>query len=131
MTTNHDYTDTIAAFIDGEPVLPDQLRDALSRAEGRDYLIDLLALRDMVVSDPVEAAPSASAVSPWRRTAWRGLAAAAALVLAVSGGYVYGQRSAPQPPGAIAAAPPTDVAPAPTLVVTVDQWHDVKKGGGS
>jgi hypothetical protein len=131
MTNEPHYTDTIAAFVDGEPVLPDRLRDALSHAEGRDYLIDLLALRDMVVSDPVEGATSPSAVAPWRRTTWRALAAAAALAVAVSGGYLVGQRRAPQPPAAVAAEPSAETAPTPTVVVTVDRWQDVQKGGGS
>lgn len=40
--------DVIEAFADGEPVDPARLTQALSEAEGREHLIDLLVLRGLV-----------------------------------------------------------------------------------
>ena len=45
--------EVIAAFIDGERVDSVQLAEALAESEGREYLIDLLALRELVDDDVV------------------------------------------------------------------------------
>jgi hypothetical protein len=130
MTTNADYTDIIAAFIDGEPVLPEALTDALARAEGRELLIELLALRDIVAIDWTAAAPAAASVSP-RARPWFALASAAALALAAVGGYAAGMRHASDRMTALRAERVVDNPPAPTVVVTVDRWQETQKGGGS
>jgi hypothetical protein len=103
MSSTHEV---ISAFLDDEPFVPDQLANALSDPAGRALLIDLIALRHIV--QPVEAAPPVVVERPAARRPWRALAAAAALVLALGGGYLAGERRA-------VAAPPE--APAPTRVV--------------
>ena len=47
MTTNNDL-DTVAAFIDGERIDPITLKRALSTEEGRDYLVELVAMRELI-----------------------------------------------------------------------------------
>ena len=131
MTNEHDYTGTIAAFIDGEPVVPVDLRDALARSEGRDYLVELLALRELVGREPeVDALAVTSPRGKWH--AWRPLALAAALLLAVLGGYLVGLRQVPSvaAPGTLANGQ-SETAPEPTVVVVVERWQDTTKGGGS
>jgi hypothetical protein len=96
----------ISAFLDDEPFQPHELVHALGDPQGRALLIDLIALRHLV--QPAEADPPAVVLRPAARRPWRALAAAAALVLALGGGYVAGERRA-------VAAPPE--APAPTRVV--------------
>ena len=83
--TNHINEQTIAAFIDGEPVAAEPLREALALPEGREYLIDLVALRGLIISDSMEQRPRPQ-VFPrreevpggrslwWRRSFWRCLA---------------------------------------------------------
>jgi hypothetical protein len=45
--------EVVAAFADGERVNADELKHALADAAGRDYLVDLLALRGIVqASEP-------------------------------------------------------------------------------
>lgn len=85
--------EVVSAFLDDEPFDPEQLASALSEPEGRALLIDLLALRRIVQpTETVFAMPRPTMV---RRFGWRaGIAAAAALVLAVAGGYFAGARGA-------------------------------------
>src|SRR4249919_619361 len=81
--------DVIGAFIDGERVDPAALKAALARPEGRDYLVDLLALRDLAgdVASYVSQAPPARPLVPLPR--W---AAAAALLVCIGGGFFAGAR---------------------------------------
>lgn len=111
--TNHEV---LSAFIDDEPFDPQALSDALADAEGRALLIDLLALRGLTQPD-VAWAPAA----PKRLwTVIRLAAAAAALALAVVGGYRLGEHSAASP----------EEPPAPTRVVSGGTaWQDVPDGG--
>jgi len=113
----------VAALADGEPVDPDGLRLALEQSAVRDYLVDLMALRQTV------AAVAATSDVRWRerRSIWsrRGwLTAAAAVVLSLTAGYVAGQRSGVQ----AAAAPAVETvvhldgavtAPKPTRVISL------------
>jgi hypothetical protein len=133
MTNNgSDYADAISAFIDGEPVDPDHLRDALARADGRDLLVELLALRDLVTADPGAQSAATVPTVPAARAGWRRLAVAAAVGLALGGGYFAGLRSGGPPAGpAASSARIADAPPEPTVVVTVDRWTDTRKGGGS
>src|SRR5262245_56306805 len=85
-----DTHEVISAFLDDEPFDPSQLDAALSEPAGRALLLDLLALRHMVqprgnaVSARVEPRPSGSAL--------RALAAIAAVLVALAGGYLVGQH---------------------------------------
>jgi hypothetical protein len=132
MTNNPDYEHVVAAFVDGESVDAEQLRDALAHPEGRGHLIDLVALRQLVLAEPV-AVPHASATArPTRATVWRALAMAAALLLAVASGYLFGSRLAARNGTTVVQAPQaSDAPPKPTVVITVERWQDMQKGGGS
>ena len=48
---------TLDAFLDGETVAPAALDAALAAAEGRAYLIDTLAIRQLMSDAPVAVAP--------------------------------------------------------------------------
>ena len=85
MSNTHEV---ISAFLDDESFDPSQLALALSEPDGRALLIDLLALRHVIQ-------PGKDAVSFGRsksRAGLRALTAAAALVVALLGGYLVGQR---------------------------------------
>jgi negative regulator of sigma E activity len=113
---------TLAALADGEQVDPGDLRDALADPAARDYLVDLITLRQAV--DKMSAATE----PPWHRrrplrtrVGW--LAAAAVVVMSVASGYLAGQRNGarmlPAPAietfvdvgSAAVAPPPTHVVP--------------------
>jgi hypothetical protein len=84
----NDTHEVISAFLDDEPFDPDQLAHALSEPGGRALLIDLLALRHVMQ-------PGKEAASFERRrthSGLRALMAAAAIVVALVGGYFVGQR---------------------------------------
>jgi len=87
--TTHTDLDTVAAFIDGERIDPIALKRALSTEGGRDYLVELVAMRELIAGP---AAPVATiAASPTRSSSWRNLAAAAAVTLTVGlAGYALG-----------------------------------------
>ena len=130
-----DELEVISAFVDGERVDHDALRRALADAAGRDYLIDLLALRESV-AEMTPQMPIAVAARPG--TAMRVLrfgGAAAALVLAIGGGYVAGHRSAESEiamaPAVASPATSTTPAPAPTRVIRLEpgvNWVDHNGG---
>jgi len=124
----------IETFIDNERVDTGELLRALERPEGREYLVDLLALRAIVDR---QATP---ALVPPRRSAgsWRGLLAAAAMLLAVGGltGYAIGNRSTPAPAAVVRSTAPAmpmstprvdtkQVAPPPpTTVIRLERGVD-------
>ena len=127
--------EVIDAFLDGETVDRDELKQALAEPEGRDYLVDLLDLR----AATTEVADVD--VRPTHPRRWRSLAAAAALLLCVGGGYLVGQRSVQVPPpvpGMAVAAPvgqrvvPAGVkAPAPTRTIRLEpnvNWTETPGG---
>lgn len=100
----NDRYEIVSAFLDDEPVDANQLAQALSEPEGRALLLDLLALRHVVQ-------PSSASVESKRRSPLRILVAAAAIVVALLGGYFAGQFRSE---AARAAAPsPTRVIEAP------------------
>jgi hypothetical protein len=110
--------DVLSAFLDDEPFDPQELVTALSDADGRALLIDLLALRKIV--QPTERAFAMPPFVVRRRSGWwTGIAAAAALVLAVAGGYFVGVRGSQTT---------SAEAPAPTRVV---QAVPLTPGGGN
>jgi hypothetical protein len=113
----------VAAFLDGEPVESAALKQALATAEGREYLVDLLALRHQVAeSEATVALVREQRIDrSFRR---RVVVAAAAAVLAASmGGYVLGDRTnaaaAPSSGSPVAVVDLSAVpqAPQPTRVV--------------
>lgn len=126
--------DTLAAWADGESVDRGAVVRALETAEGRDYVVDLMALRRLVmVTTP--AAPSSEArvaAPPHRR--WYVLPAAAAAVLCVAAGYVAGMTTprtiAPAPTAIPASLPATVSAPAPTHVIRFEAGVDWRETTG-
>jgi hypothetical protein len=88
-----DTFEVIAAFADGERVHADRLKQALGEPGGREYLIDLLALRDVVNLNE----PGRLAVRRVRSARLRWLAAAAALVV-IAGGLFLTSRYVDRPP---------------------------------
>ena len=117
MTSNHDV---LSAFLDNEIFDPQELRAALDDPAGRELLIDLLALRQLAhPGSTVAVSPVSSAVAGPARRWW----VAAALVLAVTGGFLTGRFFSP---------PSSITAPAATRVVEMPNtaWHDVNAGGG-
>src|SRR5262249_62433775 len=97
----------ISAFLDGEPCDARELADALGDAYGRELLVDLVALRQLVQTDGTHGRASSPVWA--KRPALRALAAVAAVLVALGGGYLAGgyRRDV-----ATAAAPPaTRVVP--------------------
>lgn len=84
----------VEAFIDGEAIDLEALKDALSRPEGREHLVDLLALREAVWATT----PRAFAIGERKRTRFergvRWFAVAAGVVLSLTTGYLAGHESA-------------------------------------
>ena len=112
----NDTHEVISAFLDDEPFDAGELAKALSDPAGRGLLIDLIALRHVVQPDAL-VAPSL----PERRRPWRPLLAAAAMVVALVGGYFLGEGR-----NALETANP----PAPSRVVQANEWHSLPAGGG-
>ena len=109
----------ISAFLDDEPFDPADLAEALSSPAGRALLIDLVALRHIV--QPDDAIASAAPASPARRFSVRPLLAAAAMLVALAGGYFMGERRSPLE---------IPEPPAPTRVVQETTWQILPTGGG-
>jgi hypothetical protein len=135
-----DPLDVIAAFADGEHVEADALKAALADEAGREYLVDVLALRGLVSEAP--ASRAAAIEPPKRSTAWRLVPIAALLVAGVSGGFAMGRQTtagvtrepAPPAPMVTAQAIPPELripAPAPTRVIKLEtgtSWSE-RSGG--
>jgi hypothetical protein len=87
MNTNHEV---ISAFLDDEPFEPQALAEALADPAGRELFIDFVLLRHLAQSeesaDVVAPAPARQSKRPLY---W---VAAAAVVVALLGGYQLGQR---------------------------------------
>jgi hypothetical protein len=101
-----DSYEVIAAFADGECVDADALKQALGESAGRDYLIDVVVLREVVNTNE----PGRSAIPRVRPARLRWLAAAAVLFVIVGGLFVT-FRSADRPP-------------TPDRVVTLERGRD-------
>lgn len=118
---------TIDAFLDGETVEPAALDAALAAAEGRAYLIDTLAIRQLVSDAPVAAAPVR------RRPALLFSARAAVLALGLLGlGYAAGTLSTTPgevvvPTGSAQSAAPPDATRVVEFTPGVN-WHESKGG---
>lgn len=112
----------IEAFIDGEPVAPEALKHALADPHARDYLADLLVLRGEVARmTPTSHADVDRGFGSWR-LGW--LAAAAAVIISLTAGFLAGQRFvtpvAAQGVEAVAQVPPAVSAPRPTRVIKLE-----------
>jgi hypothetical protein len=106
MNPNHEV---ISDFLDGEAFDPHALSEALADPAGRDLLIDFVLLRYAAQADD----PVAVAAPPVRRLPSRLWLAAAAVLVALFGGYQLGHRQAGP-----------DSPPVATRVVPVD-WRSV------
>ena len=118
---------TIDAFLDGETVAPAALDAALAAAEGRAYLIDALAIRQLMSDAPAAAAPVR------RRSALHFSARAAVLALGLVGlGYAVGARSTTPARITMPTRSAQSVAlPEPTRVIELRpgvNWHESKGG---
>ena len=118
---------TIDAFLDGETVQPAALDAALAAAEGRAYLIDALAIRQLMSDAPVATAPVR------RRHTLLFSARAAVLAVGLVGlGYLAGARTTPSEQiGAAPSAAQSVAPPTPTRIVELTpgvNWHESKGG---
>jgi hypothetical protein len=129
--------EALAAWLDGEPVARTDVADALETREGRDYVLDLMALRRMV--DTTTPALAAKATSSHGRR-WPAFAAAAAVVLCAAGGFVAGRLVTPEriappdtPNGIVVpvSTPASITAPAPTRVIRLEEGTSWRESGGS
>jgi hypothetical protein len=134
MTMTDPY-EVVGQLVDGQRVDVDALRVSLADAAVRDYLIDLLTIREGVTEmAPVTALPGASTGRPpsW----WMRGAVAAAVVVCAAGGFAAGRsagRGGALPPAFEAVAPESGpgitppVAPAPTQTIRLEDgvnWTD-------
>jgi hypothetical protein len=114
----------IEAFLDGDRVDADALKSALATDDGRDHLVQMLALREVL--RPRESFPGRSTTTGVI-TAWRRLAVAAAIAVSVVGGYAVGHQTA-RAAAAPAIAGATDIAPTPSRVIEIKQWDRTNEG---
>ena len=114
-----DTQDVISAFLDDEPFDSAQLAEALSQPDGREVLIDLIALRHLAQPDAGDTRATALPRRPEGST-WRAWAAAAAVLVALAGGYLTGARGW----NARLADPPA----ATRVIESPAEWQDVPAG---
>ena len=108
--------DVISAFIDDEPFDALELGQALADREGREMLMDLLALGRLV--QPDRSATPTITVRRRRPLVAFALAGAAAVV-ALVGGYQLGARETSM----------SDAPPAPTITIRPEGgWQPVNEG---
>jgi hypothetical protein len=118
-----EHLEVIAALMDGERVDTRALKEALDTEDGPDYLVDLVALHELVDRETTVLAT----VTPRRRRMVTWLATAAAVVILAGGSYLLGAwltraRLTESPSPAL-----SDAAPAPTRVIEI-QWTEVSGG---
>jgi hypothetical protein len=118
MTSPHlTNTEVISVFIDNERLDPTDLAAVLAAPGGRDLLLDLMTLRQLVQEDAASDRPTSSDTRATIKAAcWLSNVAAACLVLA--SGYWLGRRSSSGDRPAI--------APRPTQVIELQEgvnWH--------
>jgi len=123
----------IDAFLDGERVDPEALKDALREPGCRDHLVDLLVLREAVGAAVPVGINSIPAHHRGRsRLAW--IATAAAIVVSVTAAYLAGQHTADGPQRtteAIVEIGGPQPAPAPTRIIPLKpgvNWTDSQGG---
>lgn len=121
----------VEAFMDGEPVMPEALKDALADADGREYFVDLLVLREAVATLGM---PASSGIARRDRPSNRlsRLAVAAAVIASLTAGFLAGQRVVEpvvaQTVEAVVHVQPA--APEPTRVITLRRGVDWVEGAG-
>lgn len=103
------HHEVISAFLDDEPFEPARLAEALSEPEGHAALIDLVALRHLM-----QPPPNVVAIPPRRRSPLRTVLAAAAVLVAMAGGFWLGERRGQLIDSA---------APAATRVIETGDWQ--------
>jgi hypothetical protein len=113
MNTNHEV---ISAFLDDESFEPQALAEALADPVGRQVLIDFVLLRHVAQSEESAGVVASEPIVRPKRLPY--FVAAAAVVIALVGGYQLGQLQ------------PTDGAPrppAPTRVVQSEPvWQEIE-----
>jgi hypothetical protein len=112
----------VAALADGEPVDPTALREALNDPAVREYLVDVIALRQAVgVVGALPASEHGKRRAIWSAVGW--LSAAAAILVSLMTGYLAGQQTAqPLPAPAVETVitiDNTSVAPRPTRIISL------------
>jgi hypothetical protein len=112
----NDRSTVISAFLDDEPFDAGELAAALSDPDGQTLLIDLVALRHIAQPDDMISVTEPRA----RPSIWRPLLAAAAILVALAGGYFIGERRS---------APDASGPPAATRVVQANDWQPLPAGG--
>jgi hypothetical protein len=93
--------EVISAFLDDEAFEPQALAEALAHPAGRELLIDLVLLRHVAQSEESALVVTPTPVLRPKRSLY--VAAAAAVLVALLGGYQLGQLQSsvdPQPPAA-------------------------------
>lgn len=112
MNSNHDV---ISAFLDDEPFEPRALAEALADPAARDLLVDFVLMR--YVAQLQESAGVGTPTPEMRSKRPLYLVAAAAVVVALLGGYQLGQRQATED---------SIRPPAPTRVVQSEPvWQEL------
>jgi hypothetical protein len=123
----------VEALVDGERVDPEALKIALADPAARDHFVDLLMLREAVSSmTPSTWIP----VAREGRSRLRWVAAAAAIVVSLTAGYLAGQQRVPtiEPSSSVEAVvqmADSPTAPAPTRVITLTpgvNWTETQGG---
>ena len=112
---NHEV---ISAFLDNEPFDTGELGHALGEPGGRELLLDLMALRAVVQEEAIDHGVAARIAKGPTRAWW--IVSAAAVLIAVVGGFTMGSRSEQAS---------SKAAPAPTVVVTNEHGWSESKGG--
>lgn len=137
-TEMNPHVETLAAWADGEPVDRDTVLRALADTDAREYVVDLMSLRQLVARATPTWAPD-QATAPTQapsRTWWRPLAIAASLLLCVAAGFVVGRGATPPPEtnaGTVAVpvvAPLPQSAPRPTQVIQLKSGVDWRENFG-
>src|SRR4051794_853899 len=112
----------VAALADGEPVDPKALGDALNDPAVREYLVDLIALRQAVgLVGALPATRRRERRAPWSVAGW--ISAAAAILVSLMTGYLAGQQGSQSLPApaveTVITIENTSVAPRPTRIISL------------
>lgn len=128
------HFDTLAAWADGESADRAAVLRALETAEGRDYVVDLMALRRMVAVTAPSAHAHDTRHAAHQPRRWF-VPVAAAAVLCVAAGYVAGRTAVPASPAPAADIRPAGIfapasAPTPTHVIRFEAGVDWRESAG-
>ena len=123
----------IESFLDGARVDSDALQSALASEEGRDHLVQTLALREVVGGRDAAFPLRPRESFPGRLTTggvisrWRWLAVAAAIAISVVGGYAVGHQTG-RDTAATAIGATREAVPTPSRVIEIKQWDRTNEG---